>query len=268
MSVPTTIQQLFIVLVAVLPGVVYQTVRARLVGPSPHNSEGSARLLRAISASVVFDAIYVVSFGPWLVSTAHAASVGQPHWQSNLRDLAGAAAALVLVGPAAVAAILALLGKDIRIREPIIHLLERREANKSASGQARTWTVALRDRLQKLGYEPTLTWDFAFTGREPCYVRIFSKSDRWIGGYFGPSSFVASYPESPAIYLEEAWLLDDDGKFESAVDGTRGMYVPCSDVLTLEFLRAEDGDAEGDDDAESVDTESQAPKQAQGGSGR
>jgi uncharacterized protein DUF6338 len=65
--VPDTVQQLTILLVLVLPGVFYQTVRERLRGASPAEREPKNRLLRAIAAGVILDGVYAVITGPWLV---------------------------------------------------------------------------------------------------------------------------------------------------------------------------------------------------------
>jgi hypothetical protein len=64
---PGTITQLAILIVFVLPGVVYQVVRARLAGASPENQDTTNKVLRALAASVVLVSAYMVVLGPSLV---------------------------------------------------------------------------------------------------------------------------------------------------------------------------------------------------------
>jgi hypothetical protein len=62
------------------------------------------------------------------------------------------------------------------------------------------------------------------------------KDMRRIGGRFGESSFASSNPAEPQIYIEEVSKLDEEGRFEEAVDGTSGILVLEKDLLAIEFF--------------------------------
>jgi hypothetical protein len=68
--VPSTIQQLAILLLFVVPGSVYQAVLDRFRGPLAAEQDASNRVLRAIAASAVFDSLYVIAIGPHLIGLA------------------------------------------------------------------------------------------------------------------------------------------------------------------------------------------------------
>ena len=64
---PTTVAQVVIVLILVLPGVTYQFVRERARGLAPGHRDLGERVLRAVTAGIVLDTVYVLLAGPWLV---------------------------------------------------------------------------------------------------------------------------------------------------------------------------------------------------------
>ncbi len=55
---PSTATQLAILVTCVLPGIVYQAVRARLAGEAPQNRDTTNKILRALAASVVLVSVY------------------------------------------------------------------------------------------------------------------------------------------------------------------------------------------------------------------
>jgi hypothetical protein len=65
---PSTLCQLAILIAFVLPGTVYQAVRARLAGEAPANRDLSNKVLRALAVSAVFDGLYGTILGPTIVS--------------------------------------------------------------------------------------------------------------------------------------------------------------------------------------------------------
>lgn len=66
----STMQQIIRLVLFVLPGVSYQFVRERMRGPVPGERDLSERVLRALIASVVLDAIYLIAAGPQIVHLA------------------------------------------------------------------------------------------------------------------------------------------------------------------------------------------------------
>jgi hypothetical protein len=63
----STVQQVVLLILFVLPGITYQFVRERARGPVAGERELGERVLRAITASIALDAVYLMVAAPWLV---------------------------------------------------------------------------------------------------------------------------------------------------------------------------------------------------------
>lgn len=206
-------QQALTVLVVVIPGFVYQGVRARYRGPTPEDKEFSVRILRALAQSIRFALAYAMVGGLVLTFT------GMPHRPKELRitglEILGAAAlvfALVFVIPAAIAV--------------WTHI---RAVKKLYPGIARGEWFDI--------YNPTPTaWDFASSRVGPGFVRVLLSDGRWVGGYADKASFFSSYPESREIFVEKAYEVDDQGGFQGIVTNTAGRWIKCDDALVVDFL--------------------------------
>jgi hypothetical protein len=101
-----------------------------------------------------------------------------------------------------------------------------------------------------LRYDPTPTaWDWAtdhaatFQG----FVRVKTKDGQWQGGVFGEGSYFSTFPEAPAIFVEQAWQLDDTGTFLAEQDLSRGTWIPCHEAITVEFTNVGPGSEAADD---------------------
>jgi hypothetical protein len=203
--VPETVQQLTILLVLVLPGVVYQSVRERLRGVLPAEREPQNRLIRAIAVSALLDGLYLLVAGPRLVS-------------------------LITGGPGS--SPLGGLSKDPRAAGLVALLLIVLVPAVVAWAEA-TWTA----RRLKARYDPAPTaWDALFRDREACFVRIRTKSGLWIGGWLGTRSAVSAYPEDQDIYLQTQYQMRPDGSFVAPVSGSAGVYVRGVDIEVIEIL--------------------------------
>lgn len=111
----------------------------------------------------------------------------------------------------------------------------------------------------KLGFDhPTPRgWDY-FLSNHKCFCVVFHlKNGKMIGGFFGSKSYASLYPQEPEIYVEQAWRVDEHGKFVEEVSGSLGIVIRQSEWERVEFLEANfevqpDGkpqSAEGDDGA-------------------
>jgi hypothetical protein len=90
-------------------------------------------------------------------------------------------------------------------------------------------------------------WEYVVGLNEGFYVRVHLKDrSRPIGGIYGVNSFVADEKDPVDIYLEELWVMDDNGNFVSPVPTTRGAWIPRGSATYIEFLSGEDSDNEGD----------------------
>jgi hypothetical protein len=224
--VPETVQQLTILLVLVLPGVVYQSVRERLRGVLPAEREPQNRLMRAIAVSALLDALYLLIDGPRLVRLITGGPANSPRGGLS-RDprTAGLAALLLIVAVPA--------------------LVAWAEA---------VWTA----RRLKARYDPAPTaWDAVFRDQQACFVRIRTKSGLWVGGWLGARSAVSAYPEDQDIYLQTQYQMRPDGSFVAPVSGSAGVYVRGADIEVIEMLlppKRDDSATIGGDSGEATAT--------------
>jgi len=205
---PSTVIQVALLILFVLPGIVYQFLRERWRGPVPGEREIGERVLRAITASVVLDAIYLIALGPPLLRLYGTHGEGLAK-NAQIAGLAGLV--LVFAVPALAAA--------------LTSWLQRRR---------------LRSRY---GTTPT-AWDHAFRDRKPCFVRVRLSDGTWVGGWYGTRSYASSYPHPAELYLQSAWRMRPDGGFAERVDHTDGLYIRADRVEVLEVLEPPDQEQE------------------------
>lgn len=203
-GLPATVQQLIVLLVLLLPGVVYQEARERFAGRLPAEQEPQNRLLRAVGAGALLDACYAVLAGPALVDLLRGTGPGL------LSGLAERPRAVGVVGLLLVVVIPAALARG---------------------------EVALVRRRARARHDPLPTaWDALFQDRGPCFVRIRTRSGLWIGGFYGSRSFASAYPEARDLYLQQQYRMAADGTFGPPVARSAGIYVQCGEVEVLEIL--------------------------------
>ncbi len=204
-TAPSTVLQVALLVLFVLPGVTYQFLREYWRGPVPGERKLGERVLRAVAASVVLDALYLVALGPQLVALTR--GIGQDGWAglaAGPRAAGLAGLALFVVIPAAAAAAV---------------------------------TYWQRRRLSTVRYRGTPTaWDQMFRQRGSCFVRLRLRDGVWIGGWYGTRSYATSYPHPPELYLESAWLMRPDGSFHRRVEDSGGLFVRAEDTDVLEIL--------------------------------
>lgn len=173
---------MLIALIFVVPGSVFQFVRSRLRGPAPDDASATNRVLRALAVSAFLSTVYAATAGPHLVRLARDAQAmpGLGGWEAHTREFALWALLLLFVIP------LVLAGLD-------------------------QWRL-MKGWSPRLTYDPTpRAWDFTFRDRGPTYVRVLTVDGTWLGGWYGPNSFVSSYPEPREMFIETAHLIDRDG---------------------------------------------------------
>ncbi|ALV34804.1 DUF6338 family protein [Streptomyces sp. CdTB01] len=199
---PSTVLQLALLVIVVLPGVTYQLLRERQKGPSPGERDLSERILRAIAASVALNSLYAVVLGPELA-----------HLFKGEGDLNGLLDHLRLTG------LLLLV---------LVFVIP--------AGAA--WGVSCIERRALRGtYIGTPTaWDHIFRDCPPSFIRVRLKDGVWVGGWYGGQSFATSYPHPPEIFLELEWKLDTNGNFLERVERTQGVHLRRDDIDILEIL--------------------------------
>ncbi len=91
-------------------------------------------------------------------------------------------------------------------------------------GEKRGW-IAVRART---------AWD-DFFGRQDteCWLQVELTDGRVIGGRFGRSSFASSWPEPGHLFMEEVWLVDENGYFVEPLPGSAGILLRPADYKLL-----------------------------------
>lgn len=79
-------------------------------------------------------------------------------------------------------------------------------------------------------------WDYVFARRIPYWVRVTLKDGTKLGGRFADQSFASSASAEEQIYLEEAWILNDDGTLARPKQQSAGLLVMGRDIAYLELM--------------------------------
>ncbi len=222
---PTSWLQVLVLVLAVVPGFVYQITRHSLRGPAPDEVDFGVRVLRSIVTSAIFAAIYVSLLGSRLVEVA-----SEPEAAFARPRLASAATLfLVVILPTVAARVVFYLTTTQR------------------------WENARRTVIDKVRlrrpYDPTPTaWDDSFSKRSAGWVRVRTVDETWIGGWFGEKSFASSWPHPHELYIERSHVMLADGTISEQVSAEGGVYVRCDDVRLVEFLTGEETAGRADED--------------------
>lgn len=237
-------QQTVTILLAIIPGFIYQGTRGRLRGPTPEEQEITVRILRALAMSGFLTVVYVIVLGPHLTTAAtNPTFFTDAQHPQDPRRIALAVMFLVFVVPATFAWIVHTWKTHLTVSRWRIKRIEERFSM----------------------YDPTATaWDFAADHMGRGFVRVYTSDNTWVGGRSEDKSYFSGYPETREIYLQEAWELDEDGQFVRPIQGTAGVWIRCDDAQFVQFLEAGEttagqsaessGAAAGDQSAESRET--------------
>jgi hypothetical protein len=208
--IPTTVTQVLITLVLVIPGFVYQEARTRLHGRKPSDAELTSRLLRAIAASTIFALLYVVILGPYLsdLKKGQAAALAHPRFS----------ALLALLGAFAIPMLVAFLLDLPRTRDAWRHPFN-----------------SLRLMLSTYDPQPS-AWDVAFARASKGFVRVRMKDGTWFAGYFGQNSYASSFPDPRSLFVEFEYSIDQNGAIGDPIEGSVGSVIECTDAVLIELL--------------------------------
>lgn len=81
-------------------------------------------------------------------------------------------------------------------------------------------------------------WEHFFLQGRWAYVRATLKDGRVVGGFFGPTSFAGYTAETPDLYLETRYQLNDEAWFDEPAPGTLGIYIRADEIVSVEFYEA------------------------------
>lgn len=114
-----------------------------------------------------------------------------------------------------------------------------------------TWACVLKklrttEFFQRSMPHPTAKpWDFVFAQRLPYWAIVTLKDGKKIAGRYDSSSFASSAPATEQLYLEEHWVLNEDGGFDRPRTNTAGILILSSEIVTVEFFKLTAGDNNG-----------------------
>lgn len=115
--------------------------------------------------------------------------------------------------------------------------------------------------LDKIGFgyidRTPSAWDHAVKEKRGKYVRVHLKDGKGtIGGVYSLKSLGSINARRPDLFLEEAWLLDEDGNFTEPIPNSSGVWIAHDIMGYVEFLEGLDQPFEAlDEESEEDDAE-------------
>ncbi|KTS74234.1 DUF6338 family protein [Pantoea stewartii] len=92
--------------------------------------------------------------------------------------------------------------------------------------------------LNKYMPHPTgKAWDYVFSLKEQAWIIVTLKGGEKIAGKYGLNSFSSSSPNPGHLYLEENWVMNNDGGLERPRTDTKGILILSNDIETVEFFK-------------------------------
>lgn len=79
-------------------------------------------------------------------------------------------------------------------------------------------------------------WDYIFSQRKWYWIIVTLKNGIKIAGKYGDKSFASSAPDEDQIYLEETWVLNEDGGFERPRVDTAGIIINSAEMSSVELF--------------------------------
>lgn len=211
---PGTLVGLLIVVLAVLPGFVYQVTLRGWRGPQTDENDVNIRVLRGIAGSVVLAVAYVLVLGRALVEAVS---------DDNM----------LLTRPRQVALGALLLVAFI----PWLLATGRYFVATSRRWEAWSKRLPVEGHLLRAHSRSPSAWDHAFEkNRSTGWVRAITTDGQYIGGWRGKGSLSSAYPQPHDLYLEISYRMNPDGSFSDEIAAPNGIWIRCDDLRAIEFL--------------------------------
>lgn len=210
---PTSWQQVLVIVAALLPGVIFQSLRSFLRGGSPREPSALTQVFSATVATLLFATAYILVSGGSVIELVRPDSL-----QNHPRTAAIAVTTLVVAVPAIAAA--------------VAHLISCRFDKGSFKKAAQDFFRA--------GSHAT-AWDrMASRHFASGYVRITTKDGKVYGGRTGESSYISQTPYPRDLFLHNLWEIDEHGCFIKRVEKDQsnclGVWVDCANALSVELF--------------------------------
>lgn len=229
MPFPTTAFGVVAVVTLLVPGLVYELVRRGLRGFRYDDLTIDARVAQALVVSVVLDAVYLTVVGPhvhdFVSFNRNAVVVEHP-------ALLGAA---ILIGALGLPALLAAIRySPYRLRFQPSTPVADNPLRRLRASFSREFPFHLERKVFYAGV-PT-AWDWGATSPAARMVRVRLPDGRYVGGLFGPGSYVSTYPEPRDLYLSHQYHFQEDGSFDAPAQNAAGLWLRISDDHIVEFF--------------------------------
>lgn len=99
------------------------------------------------------------------------------------------------------------------------------------------WARGLEVIQRNLPHPTGKPWDYVFSQRQWYWIIVTLKDGKKVAGKYGRNSFSSSSPAPEQIYLEETWVINDDGGFERPRASTAGTIILADQIATLELFQ-------------------------------
>lgn len=214
MDVPTDAFGVLALVVLVLPGIVWISVRTAVRGRRANDADVAGRVLQALAISVALDAAYLLILGPSAIRRLSAVSEpGTP----GIRMTAAAVLTLGVAVPALAA-----------------YLVNGKTALRKVHPRAPKWC---RLPLRTTANQSTPNaWDWAAPNLGGRWVRIRTAEGKWVGGWFGNGSYISTYPEPHDIYVIDQHAVAKDGTIGDLVPDSAGFWMALKDGDIVEWI--------------------------------
>jgi hypothetical protein len=207
---PATTQALVIAILVLAPGYIFTQVARRVIAYIEEPTDGRFFLAIITMGTVIHSLMF-----PW--STRIYAYYRANTLIDNAREVYGWAAATIFILPLLLGIFLGWLS-----------------------------TVWWIDRLlDKIGFgyidRTPSAWDHAVKEKRGKYVRVHLKGGKGkLGGVYSIKSLGSINARRPDLFLEEAWLLDEDGNFIEPIPNSSGVWIAHDIMGYVEFLEGLD----------------------------
>jgi len=92
-------------------------------------------------------------------------------------------------------------------------------------------------RISKYIISPiSMPWDYVFSKRKSAWVIAHLKDGRKIGGKYSINSRASAYPNQRQIYIEELWVLKENGGFNKPIERSGGAIIFEDEISIIEFF--------------------------------
>ncbi len=99
------------------------------------------------------------------------------------------------------------------------------------------WVRRLEIFLKNAPHPTHKPWDYIFAQRKWYWIIVTLRDGQKIAGKYANNSFASSSPAPEQIYIEETWVLNEDGGFDRPRTDTAGVIVLSQDIATVEFFK-------------------------------